>query len=70
MKPIFNRAPLTPNALSPLPLGSIRPEDWLGVDFLAPAEGRAPEESLARILGHLAALLPDVGEAALRRELK
>lgn len=48
----------------------IRPEDWLGVDFLAPAEGRAPEESLARILGHLAALLPDVGEAALRRELK
>ena len=40
------------------------------MDFLAPAEGRTPEESLARILGHLAALLPDVGEAALRRELK
>ena len=29
MKPIFNRAPLTPNNLSPLPLGSIHPEEWL-----------------------------------------
>ena len=29
MKPIFNRAPLTPNTLAPLPLGAIHPEDWL-----------------------------------------
>ena len=29
MKPIFNRAPLTPNALSPLPLGSRRNGCWI-----------------------------------------
>ena len=29
MKPIFNRTPLTPNALSPLSPGAVRPEGWL-----------------------------------------
>ncbi len=39
MKPIFNRAPLTPNTLSPLPLGAIRPEDWLLDQLRAQAQG-------------------------------
>ena len=39
MKPIFNKAPLTPNTLSPLPLGSIHPEDWLLDQIRAQAEG-------------------------------
>ena len=29
MKPIFNRAPLPPNALAPMSAGAIRPEGWL-----------------------------------------
>ena len=39
MKPIFNRAPLTPNTLSPLPLGSIRPEGWLLEQLQAQRDG-------------------------------
>jgi len=39
MKPIFNRTPLTPNSLSPLPMGSIRPEGWLLEQIEAQARG-------------------------------
>lgn len=39
MKSIFNRAPLTPNTLSPLSLGSIRPEGWLRAQMEAQAKG-------------------------------
>ena len=48
----------------------ILPEDWLGEDFLAPAEARAPEASFERMVRHLRQIMPDVDEAALRRELK
>ena len=53
MKPIFNRAPLTPNTLSPLPLGSIRPEDWLYDQLRTQADG---------FTGPLYDQWPDVGE--------
>ena len=39
MKPIFNKAPLTPNTLSALPLGSIRPEGWLLEEIRMQAKG-------------------------------
>ena len=53
MKPIFNRAPLTPNTLSPLPLGSIRPEDWLYDQLRTQADG---------FTGPLHDQWPDVGD--------
>ena len=53
MKPIFNRAPLTPNTLSPLPLGSIRPEDWLYDQLRTQADG---------FTGPLPEIWPDVGD--------
>ena len=53
MKPVFNRAPLTPNTLSPLPMGAIRPEDWLLDQLRTQAEG---------LTGKLDEVWPDVGE--------
>ncbi|MEE1199239.1 MAG: glycoside hydrolase family 127 protein [Christensenellales bacterium] len=52
MKPLFNRAPLTPNTLAPLPLGSIRPEGWLKDQLRTQAEG---------ITARLHEIWPDVG---------
>ena len=52
MKPIFNKAPLTPNALSPLPLGSIHPEDWLLEQLQTQRDG---------LTGRLDEIWPDVG---------
>ena len=39
MKPIFNRAPLSQNTLTPLSLGAIHPEDWLLEQIQMQAEG-------------------------------
>ena len=39
MKPIFNRAPLSQNTLTPLSLGAIHPEDWLLDQIQMQADG-------------------------------
>lgn len=52
MKPLFNRAPLPPNTMTQLPLGSIRPEGWLKDQLTAQAEG---------FTGPLFEQWPDVG---------
>jgi len=52
MKPIFNRAPLTPNNMAPLSLGSIRPEGWLLEQLRTQAEG---------LTAKLHEVWPDVG---------
>jgi len=48
----------------------IRPEDWLGEDFLAAAQDLEPEDSFERIVEQLLESLPGADEAILRRELK
>ncbi len=53
MRPIFNRAPLVPNHLSPLPLGAIRPEDWLYDQMRTQAD---------KTTGVLHDMWPDVGD--------
>ena len=53
MKPMFNRAPLTQNTLAPLPLGSIRPEGWLGDQLRVQADN---------LTGPLHVQWPDVGD--------
>ena len=53
MKPVFNRAPLTPNTLAALPLGSIKPEGWLKDQLVTQANG---------LSGSLFDIWPDVGE--------
>ena len=50
-KAIFNRSPLPPNQLAPLPLGAIRPEGWLLEQLRACADG---------LTGHLWEFWPDV----------
>ena len=56
MKPIFNRAPLTPNTLSPLPLGSIRAEGWLKDELNLQAQG------ITRDFAAVCPEAPDSGE--------
>ena len=50
--PNFNRAPLYPNALAPLPLGSIEPSGWLRNQLQIQADG---------LTGHIDEFWPDLG---------
>ena len=52
-KAIFNRSPLPPNQLAPLPLGAIKPEGWLAQQLKTAADG---------LTGHLHEFWKDVGE--------
>jgi uncharacterized protein len=51
-QPVFNRAPLRPGALSPLPLTSVRPKGWLLDQLRLQAGG---------LTGHLDEFWPDLG---------
>ena len=72
MKPIFHRAPLTPNTLAPLPLGAIRPEGWLLEQLQIQAQalsGRLDEiwpEDAPRDLSGLVALAWTLDDPALK----
>ena len=65
MKPIFNRAPLTPNTLSPLPLGSVRPEGWLLDQLRTQAEGFTARMDGLGALGANSPWLGGAGEGGL-----
>ena len=53
MKPLFNRTPLTPNTLTELPLGAIKPEGWIKEQLRTQADG---------LSGALHEVWADVGE--------
>ena len=51
MKPIFNRAPLTPNSRAALSLGHIEPEGWLKEQLRAQADGLQKPPFVLRVNG-------------------